>query len=102
MTDIDLFVDSILMEQFSDADLDRIKHAISLVNDRKKRKLFYELEIGNTVKFNNKTRPQYLIGVKGKIVSKRNTKVVVDIGQRVGRFYGRINTSTALIDKVNE
>lgn len=83
-----------------DNDLDMIRQAMSDRAEMQKRDKFWTFKVGDTVKFNSKTRPKYLVGIEGKIVEKRQTKVVVDIGDRHGRFGRQINVPVSLIDVV--
>jgi len=47
---------------------------------------FSGLSVGDTVRFNDKTRPKYLVGVEGTITRKRQSKVEVTIGADAGKF----------------
>ncbi len=71
-----------------DASLDNLSAAIK---DRRKqldqRKL-YTLSVGDKVRFTAQTRPEYMVGLTGTIIRRRETKfeVQLDPGQYAGRF----------------
>ena len=87
-----------------DAELDKLSDAVSarrkLLKARDNLDKFYELGVGDTVRFNVHTRPTYLIGLTAKVVDKKTKKVVVELAQSIGRFSGRINTHVSLLEKV--
>jgi len=79
----------ILHGEFDDS-LDAIYEAVS---ERRKAtrsvriaQAFSGFNVGDTVRFNNKTRPKYLAGVEGTITRKRQSKVEVTINTDVGKF----------------
>jgi hypothetical protein len=57
-------------------------------------------QIGDRVKFNTRTRPEYLQGSLATITEIRRTRVSVKLDKPVGRFWGQINTHPTLIEKV--
>lgn len=65
---------------------------------------FYELKIGDTVIFNSHVRPQYMQGVRARIIDKKQKKVVVELIDQaaIGRFGKRITTPVNIIDKVED
>jgi len=59
----------------------------------------WDFKIGQEVVFNQKTRPQYLIGRRVVIEQINRSRVVVRLVDKVdgGRFQGRITTSPDLL-----
>lgn len=62
------------------------------------------IKVGSLVRFNNYTRPEYLQGVKGVVIQKKQKKVVVRLGETVGRFTKDvpINVPILSLDVVDE
>ena len=92
-------IKSILDGKF-DGDLQFIKGAvIERQNDNAPSATGFRM--GQTVKFNSKTRPTYLIGAKATVmvVNRKRVKVKLHDDCYKGRFTGLINTSTNLLDK---
>ena len=60
--------------------------------------------VGNTVKFNSKVRPTYLIGKRATVVKVNRTRVKVRFIDPLpgNRFAGLVNTSTTLFDVVSK
>jgi len=92
---------SIARGELSSDDLNRISRSIRMRSEHLSQIKFFSLKIGDKVIFNNKTRPTYLIGAKATVSNIRTKKVEVTLENPVGRFRGKIITSTGLIDKVS-
>lgn len=60
----------------------------------------YEFNVGQRVKFSNTVRPKYLVGAMGTVQKINRTKVVIDLDNRVNRFYTNITTPTSMIEKL--
>lgn len=61
---------------------------------------FAQFQVGDTVRFNGTCSPQYLRGAEGKIVAKRQKKVVVDLFERRRKFHRGIITPTTILEAV--
>jgi len=84
---------------------DRIEEIADAVRDRIKKlaKLrFDELEVGDEVVFNGKARPKYLQGARARVTKKKQSKVVVELYERQGRFPADspITTPVEIVTKV--
>lgn len=75
-----------------DADLEKIKGVLeqrrSLQKDKVLLDLASSLKPGETVTFNNKTHPRYMIGLKAKVIKLNSTTCWVEMEDRsqAGRF----------------
>ena len=76
--DIKDVVDAIITGDL-DSHLDTIKHQIRTREDNLAGNLFHSLSVGDTVRFNARTRPKKAIGQTGEVVRKNRTKVVVKV-----------------------
>ncbi len=61
---------------------------------------FNSLHVGDAIRFNNGVRPSYLVGVTGKVVDKKQKRIVVRLDVPMGRFNGNIRTHLEIIDKI--
>lgn len=86
-----------------DEHLDRILQVVierrkELASDR-----YFELQIGDRVKFVRTIRPTYLAGAHATVVGKKVKKVLVRLDSPVGRFgMGDIRCSPGQIEKLQE
>lgn len=84
------------------------EHLDDLLDTIQKRKeqiasnLFKKLIPGSLVRFNDHVRPKYLIGVPATVVERKQKKVVIKIGQDVGRYTkaAPISTDVQLLDLI--
>ena len=87
-----------------DADLKRINDAVIIRNRHLRERILGSLKVGDKVRFNSETRPNYLIGcdaiVRGFV--RRGGKIIVSlVGGARGKFSGEsIRTSPSLIELV--
>lgn len=83
---------------------DELDAIIRAAQDRKKAlaPTVYDFAIGDKVRFNNSTRPQYMRGMLATVVARRQTKVTVRIDRDHGKFRaGRdIVTPTSILEKI--
>lgn len=93
-------INAAILNGSMDDHLEMFRDVISRRKDRKGEHKFYDIRIGDEVRFNSTTNPTYLRGAKGKLVEKLNKNVVVLLDHPVGRFSGWIRTSPNLIEKV--
>ena len=83
-----------------DADLDNIATAIKTRRGMQAGELRDSLKVGDKVKFIDTVKPTYLRGMVSTVVKLNQKRIVIDLGQRTGRFSGRITTPVSLIEKV--
>lgn len=96
--DISDVLTNIVLGKF-DGDLDRI---ITAANSRRKtvgEAKIYSFSVGDRVKYNQLTKPKYLVGAIGTIKQINRTKVVVDLDSPAGKFSKNVITPTSLIEK---
>jgi ribosomal protein L21E len=91
--------DAVLKGEFDD----RLDDFLQLVKERRQlqaRKMFYEIEPGDRVRFVQGVRPKYLAGKTGILKARldKNVQVQLEDGP-VGRFGGIITTPCTLIEK---
>lgn len=60
----------------------------------------WEYRVGERVRFNDSTKPKYLRGVEATVRDINRTRIVVDLDQRVERFFKNITVPLTLVDKV--
>ena len=88
-----------------DSELDDIRSAIHRRREILAQANFFELKIGDHVRFKAGTRPTYMVGLTGRITGHKQKKVMVriDPGQYAGRFAGsdEITTPVSIIEKYN-
>lgn len=80
---------------------DHLNELLRCVRDRQKlvgTQLHRTLDVGDRVRFNDQTRPSYLIGAEATIVKKNPKTLVVLLDQPVGRFGGRVSTRMTLVE----
>lgn len=70
-----------------DDELGRIRTAIERRSEEIKDTLFDRIKVGSLVRFNERTRPKYLQGTLATVTEKKQTRVVVKLGEDKGRFY---------------
>ncbi|MGA2926272.1 MAG: hypothetical protein ABSG43_09805 [Solirubrobacteraceae bacterium] len=82
---------------------DAIDARVELLETIKSAKALATLNIGDRVRFNHHTRPQYLRGVEGVIIELDNRTATVCIHQPLGRFRsGEIRRCPPLLlDRLN-
>lgn len=99
MSTYDVVVD--ITSGLHDENLDDLVAAIKQRRDVLASRVRRTLKVGDTVRFNDRTRPQYLIGETATVKHLRPKKVVValDAGP-TGRFGGEIVVPPALLEKV--
>lgn len=85
-----------------DAHLDQIADALAARKRIIAANRFYELKVGDRVRFVDKIRPTYLSGVEATVVGKKVKKVIVRLDAPVGRFRGDIYCLAHLIEPVDE
>jgi len=97
---LDMSVKDILSGTY-DSQLNDIASAIKARREQLNTISFFDFKVGDTVKFNNLTRPQYLVGCKAVITSKKQKKIVVDlINPPAGsRFSKNVSTSVSLVER---
>jgi hypothetical protein len=85
-----------------DAQLNELSEAIKARREHLNTISFFDFKVGDKVKFNSLTRPQYLIGCEAIIKEKKQKKIVVNLVKPpVGsRFNNNISTSVSLVEKV--
>lgn len=84
---------------------DRLADIITCIHGRKEilgRMKFFELNVGDRVRFVSSTKPAYLAGKTGRLTEHKNKKVVVDLDMPAGRFWKGIRTPVSLIERVEE
>jgi hypothetical protein len=103
--EINEVIDSILNGEF-DGQEDKIKEALSIRKDIGNKRKFIEISVGDTVRFNHLTRPNYLQGIEAKVIRKNRAKLVVRISREefgARRFAGiETTTSVSLVDLVEK
>jgi len=83
-----------------DAHLDAISNAIALRRSQLSEQKKSSLCVGDIVRFNNKTKPRYMIGHKAKVTKINQKRVQVTmLNGGVGRFGSTIITPLSIIDK---
>jgi hypothetical protein len=85
-----------------DSELSQISEAIKARREHLNTISFFDFNVGDTVKFNNSTRPKYLVGCKAIIKEKKQKKIVVNIiNPPMGSlFTNNVRTSVSLVEKV--
>lgn len=85
-----------------DDHLDLILEEIYKRTEEISRLKYNKLTPGSLVRFNSRTRPKYLIGVPATVVRRKQKRIVVKIGQTVGRFdqHSTITTDPKLLDVI--
>ncbi|HUW01783.1 MAG TPA: hypothetical protein VMW08_05490 [Acidimicrobiales bacterium] len=85
-----------------DAILDAVTQRRKATRNVRVAQAFAGFAVGDTVRFNDKTRPKYLVGVEGTITKKRQSKVEVTLTAGVGKFFAGspIVVPVELIDAV--
>ena len=83
-----------------DSDLSFIQSAIANRNRSLDSNKLFSLRVGDTVKYNNKTYPKYMVNATGKVREVRRTRVVVDLDFPRRRFNRGVITYTDCIDKI--
>lgn len=84
-----------------DDELDTILRAVQL-----RRKALaptvYDFQVGDKVRFNNTTKPQYMQGMLATVVARRQTKLTVRIDRDHGRFRAGcdIVTPASILEKI--
>jgi hypothetical protein len=79
---------------------DSLAQIVDAVRERQNR-VGRRMRVGDRVRFNGQTRPQYLIGVLGTVEKVNTTTVAVRPDQAVGKFRGGpIRVPMALIEAV--
>ena len=86
--------ESIVRGKFDASQLDGIAQAITF----RRQQIISKLHIGDEVKFSARTKPTYLIGVKGTIVKVNTKRVKVRLDQPVGRFGSLIMAPKSLLE----
>ena len=61
---------------------------------------FWELKVGDKIRFVNSIRPTYLAGLEATVTEKRTKKLGVKLDHPVGRFYGTITVPPSLVEKI--
>lgn len=84
---------------------DELDAIIRAAQDRKKAlaPTVYDFRVGDKVRFNDTTRPQYMRGMLATVVARRQTKLTVRIDRDHGKFRaGRdIVAPTSILERVN-
>ena len=99
MTTLQQVIDFI-MDKASTSDIASVIEACQGKKKSQSQKSFYTLKVGDKVRFLSNSRPAYLRGMEGKVVAKRQTKLVIDLDEPAGRFHRGIITPPSLIEKV--
>jgi hypothetical protein len=82
--------------------LDDIIAVIKGRRDIKGREKFFELQVGDRVRFVASVRPSSLAGRVGRLIEHKNKKVVVDLDMPIGKWWKGIRTPVNLIERVDE
>lgn len=90
---------AILSGKFNEEDITRIKQAIQGRANIEQSEFKSTLREGQTVWFNNKTRPHYLVGQELLIIKINRERIVVKLKNpnTGGRFQGEIRSTVSLI-----
>ncbi len=85
-----------------DAQLSELSEAIKARREHLNTISFFDFKVGDKVKFNSLTRPQYLVGCEAIIKEKKQKKIVVNlISPPPGsRFSNNVRTSVSLVERV--
>lgn len=90
-----------ILDGDNDGEFDEIIQAIKVRRKSMDAGKVLGLRVGDRVRFNSRTRPQYLVGVEGEVVKKNQTSVTVKPDEALGRFSGDpIRCPVGLVDKV--
>lgn len=84
---------------------DKLEDVMTCVRGRREiigRMKFFELNVGDRVRFVSSVRPSYLAGKVGRLAEHKNKKVVVDLDMPAGKFWRGIRTPVGLIERVEE
>lgn len=92
-------LDTILGGSF-DNELDTITSAIKQRKTILANRLISSLDEGDRVKFNNTTRPRYLVGVEGTVKKINGKSVSIDLDMAHGRFFKNIRVPSSLVELV--
>ena len=83
-----------------DAELDRLVQTINTRRDMLNLQLKNSLSVGDKVRFKDNTKPTYMRGMVGTVISIKRERVGVRLEKAVGRFRGDLVTPVSLIEKV--
>lgn len=90
-----------ILDGDNDGEFDEIIQAIKVRRKSMDAGKVLGLRVGDRVRFNSRTRPQYLVGVEGEVVKKNQTSVTVKPDEALGRFSGDpIRCPVGLVDKI--
>lgn len=83
-----------------DDDIERLAIALRRRENAIASDTFYTVEVGDLVRFNNKTRPKYLQGATATVVDKNTTRLVVKLTKPAGKYseFSRITVPALLVD----
>lgn len=83
-----------------DDTLDTLSEAIKNRVTNLEQRQIATLKKGDTVRFNSKTRPKYLVGVEAVVIKVNKTTVTVDIPSRdtFERFGGIVRVPASLLE----
>lgn len=92
-------LDGIVGGQFDDQ-LDQLDSAIRARRKIVEARKLDGLKPGDTVRFNNRTKPKYLIGLEAKVIRINKTRAVVKITDEfsAGRFHGEVTVPPELLE----
>lgn len=84
----------IVQGKYDQTQMDGIVEAVVF----RRKQLVPFIHVGDLVKFNERTKPTYLIGVTGKVTKVNNKRVQVLLDHPVGRFSRTIMSPKSLLE----
>lgn len=86
--------EAIVQGKYDQAQMDGIVEAVVF----RRKQLVPFIHVGDLVKFNERTKPTYLVGTAGKVIKVNSKRVEVQLDHPIGRFGSRIMSPKSLLE----
>ena len=84
----------IVQGKYDQTQMDGIVEAVVF----RRKQLVPFIHVGDLVKFNERTKPTYLIGATGKVIKVNSKRVEIQLDNPIGRFRNRIMSPKGLLE----